>query len=71
MLIAGMAALFAVSLLFMSLFVSGDSGGNGSRKGVFKTGNPTLEGKSATQGLERGHVDLPATLEAGRRGVES
>ncbi len=73
MMIAGMTALFAVSLLFFSLFVSGESGGSGGLRegrGLFKTGNPTLGGKSATQGLEQGHVDVPATLEAGRQGVE-
>ncbi len=72
MLIAGITSLFAVSLLFMSLFFTGSSsGGGGLRKsrGLFKTGNPTLGGRPATQGLERGHVDVPATLEAAQQGV--
>ena len=70
MLIAGLTSLFAVSLLFLSLFVSGESGGTGKGRGIFKTGNPTLKGKAATQGLQKGHVDVPATLEAARQGVE-
>jgi hypothetical protein len=71
MLIAGLTSLFAVSLLFLSLFVSGESGGAGGKaRGIFKTGNPTLEGKPATQGLQKGHVDVPATLEAARQGVK-
>ena len=70
MMIAGVTALFAVSFLFFAMLVSGE-GGSGLRHnpGVFKTGNPTLGGTSSTLGLSRGHVDVPATLEAGRQGV--
>lgn len=63
MLIAGLTSLFAVSLLFLSLFVSGESGGTGKGRTVFKTGKPPLDGKPATQAK----VDVPATLEAATR----
>lgn len=67
MLIAGLTSLFAVSLLFLSLFVSGENGSGSKTRAVFKTGNPSFKGKPASQGLEPGEVEVPETIESARK----
>jgi hypothetical protein len=70
-LIAGMLAIFAVSLIGLSLLVGHDTGGavGHGDGGLFKTGNPNLGGDASTLGMHGGGVHLPATLEVARKGV--
>ncbi|KIG14575.1 hypothetical protein DB30_06630 [Enhygromyxa salina] len=72
MFIAAILAIFAVSLVGISMLVGHDTGGAVSHGdgGLFKTGNPSLRGASATLGMRSADVEMPATLEADRVGVE-
>ncbi|PRQ02695.1 hypothetical protein [Enhygromyxa salina] len=73
MFIAAMLAIFAVSLVGFSMLIGHDTGGAVSHGdgGLFKTGNPSLSGSSATLGMRGADIEVPATLEADRVGVES
>ena len=66
LLIAGLSSLFAVSLLFLGLLVSGFTGRRDAtkRRGMFQLPDAKPESKVSTQKLRRGHLDIPTRQRA-------
>ncbi|NVB39729.1 hypothetical protein G6O69_17935 [Pseudenhygromyxa sp. WMMC2535] len=62
-----MSAIFAVVMLGFSAFsAQGAAGGVSSNAGLFKSGNPTIDGHPATQSMTMPHVEPPETIERAR-----
>ncbi|WP_146156047.1 hypothetical protein [Enhygromyxa salina] len=54
----------AVGFVGLAAMIASGTGGASQGSALFKTGNPSLGGASATLGAGESHVEIPATLEA-------
>ena len=67
MMVSALSSVFAVLLLALSgVFGGGSNSGVASNAGLFKSGNPSLDGHASTQSLEPPAVVPGVTLEHGR-----